>query len=170
MRNRLPADDELVGLYHAGLSDREIAEMYGVTVQGVNRRWRKMGMSRLSPENHRVNDLIRVRWTIRSSKDSDSHHAAHPSKALRAWLRWRLGDKTLSREQVQLGRAWADELRERGEVLCYNRDIEGGWYYRRRTPEDGQRVIDWPDSLNYPDKELVALLELPAETSAPQPA
>lgn len=170
MRNRLPADDDLVDLYHQGLSDREIADMFGVTVQAVNKRWRKMGMSRLTPENHRVNDLIRFRWNVYYTKDSDSHHAPDASKALRVWLRRRLGDKELSQDQVAMAERWERGLRERSEVLCYVEGEGGGWYYRPRRPQDGQRVIDWPDSLNYPDRELVDLLDLPQEPATHQPA
>lgn len=159
MPSKLPSDDVLMDLYHEGLSDREIAELYHCTYQAVNKRFHKMGVARLSPENTRVNALIRHRWgNIYYSQGSDSHHAADPSKALRVWLRRRLGDKTLTPNQVHMAERWERTLRERNEVLCYGSE---GWFYRPRRTRDGRRAIDWPSQLGSPDRELFDLLNLP---------
>jgi hypothetical protein len=165
MASKLPSDDVLMDYYHEGLTDREIATLHHCTVQAVNKRFHKMGVTRLSPENTRVNALIRHRWPgIYYSQESDSHHAADASKALRVWLRRRLGDKTLTKNQVGMADRWERGIRERNEVLCYGPE---GWSYRPRKKKDGQRVIDWPESMHYSDKALVELLDLPTEVPAP---
>lgn len=165
MPSKLPSDDVLMDYYHEGMTDREIADLHHCTVQAVNKRFHKMGVTRLSPENTRANALIRHRWPdIYYSQDSDSHHAADASKALRVWLRRRLGDKTLTAKQVGMADRWERGLRERNEVLYYSSE---GWFYRARRPKDGQRVIDWPANMSYSDKELVNLLDLPSEVASP---
>lgn len=159
MRNRLPSDRELLELVEEGLTDRDIAEMYGVTVQAVNKRLRKLGVNRRSQGMLRTNALINHRWTVYVSTDADSHHHAYPSKMLRLWLRLQLGDKTVKPEDARMAAAWARELRDRGEVLCYDR--VKGWFYRPRRLTDGKRAIDWPAGLKYHDQGALDALDLP---------
>lgn len=159
----LPSDSILMKLFHQKTTDRELAEIYGVTVQAVNMRIVGLGLRR-RPFSQEANRLITQRWSIKPAKET-SHHKAHAIKALRIYLRKRLGDTDLSAKQVRLADAWETGLRSRNEVLCYDRDTEAGWFYRPRRPEDGRLVIDWPEDMPRPERVDLEALELP-ETPA----
>jgi Zn-dependent peptidase ImmA (M78 family) len=156
----LPPDHELVKLYHRDVSDKEIAKEYGVTVQAVNKRLSKLGLFR-KPISKQVNEALATRWSIWAPKEGTGHHNRYSAKALKVWLRRRLGDDTLSKAQLLLAERWERRLREHNEVLCYDPDTVDGWYYRPRTPQDGNRVIDWPKAIPFPDERFRRALELP---------
>jgi hypothetical protein len=161
---KLPPDPVLLKLVRSGLSNSEIARLYGVTPQAVSKKVLALGIRRL-PVSDEVNAGLRQRWgDIYSNPSSDSHHLTHPAKALKIWLRYRLGDSKLSQDQVSLAKAWIRGLSERDEVLCYDRDHPGGWYYRPRTPADNRLIVDWPESIPFPDERWRKALELPALT------
>ncbi|MEU5166808.1 hypothetical protein [Streptomyces mutomycini] len=157
-------DPLLVKLFHTGSSDKEIAERYGISVQAVSKRRMKLGLIR-KPVSRQVNEALAERWKIWSPKEGTGHHNAYSAKALKVWLRMRLGDDSLSEKQLDLAEQWERRLRERDEVLCYDPDAPEGWLYRPRKPRDGCRVIDWPSGLPYPSEEFKRALDLP-----PQPA
>src|SRR5690606_26025691 len=99
-------DALLVKLYHLGKSDAEIAEEYEITVQAVNKRLNKMGLTRRTKPNRQVNEWLAYRWDIKASKvgGPDSHHQRYSAKRLKVWLRMRLGDDTLSdRQRLRVG-------------------------------------------------------------------
>ncbi|AWN05279.1 immunity repressor [Streptomyces phage Ibantik] len=153
-------DAILVKLFHLGRTDNEIAGTYGITKQAVSKRRLKLGLER-KPVSQQVNGYLAHRWAIWAPQEGTGHHNQHSAKALRAWLRWRLGDTSLSKQQLHLAQAWAEGLQERGEVLCYNPDLEEGWYYRPRRESDGRRAIDWPEDLPFPDEKFKRALDLP---------
>lgn len=158
-------DALLVKLYHLGKSDAEIAEEYEITVQAVNKRLNKMGLTRRTKPNRQVNEWLAYRWDIKASKvgGPDSHHQRYSAKRLKVWLRMRLGDDTLSDRQRLEAQQWERRIRTEGLVLCYDRDRPEGWYYRLRLPSDGRLVIDWPEGLPFPDERFKRALELPYE-------
>lgn len=158
----LPTDAVLVKLFHLGVPDRKIAEDYGVTVQAVNKRMVKLGLYR-KPVSRQVNEYLAHRWKIYTTQGADSHHLRYSAKALKVWLRRRLGDDKLSAKQLKMADQWENRLRERGEVLCYDPATDGGWYYRPREERDGCLVIDWPESLPFPDDKFRKALQLPRE-------
>jgi hypothetical protein len=159
-------DQVLVKLVKLGKTDKEIAEMYDITVQAVNKRLVAMGMQRRTKPNQQVNDYLRYRWEIRATQGNDSHHNRYSAKALKVWLRRQLGDETLSMKQRVMADQWERRMRSSNEVLCYDPDRSDGWYYRPRTPEDGRLVIDWPESIPFPDERFRKALELPPEPPA----
>jgi hypothetical protein len=158
----LPPDHELAKLYHRDVSDREIAERYGVTVQAVNKRLSAMGLFR-KPISKQVNEALAARWTIWAPKDGTGHHNRYSAKALKVWLRRQLGDDTLSKAQLDMADRWERRLRRDNLVLCYDPNTESAWYYRPRTPQDGKLVIDWPKHIPFPNERFKRALELPAE-------
>jgi len=160
---KLPPDPLLLKLVRSGLSNKEIARRYGVSHQAVSKKVRALGMRR-RPVSDEVNAGLRQRWDIYSNPGKDSHHSRHSAKALKAWLRYRLGDPKLSDKQLTLAKTWIRELRERDEVLCYDRDLPDGWYYRPRRPEDDRLIVDWPADLPFPDERFRKALELPTDS------
>ncbi|MFE4692917.1 hypothetical protein ACFRH6_23055 [Streptomyces sp. NPDC056749] len=154
---KLPTAAELKKLFDQGWTDRQLAEAYGVTVQAVNKRRQRITGGVL-PVAQRVNAGLALRWKIYTTRGNDSHHVQHASKSLRAFLRRQLGDAELSSQQLALAARFEHRLRSAQTVLCYGPD---GWAYRPRTTADGRRVIDWPDSVPYPDDPgFVAALDL----------
>ncbi|MEU9258990.1 hypothetical protein AB0D68_10950 [Streptomyces sp. NPDC048212] len=156
-------DPLLVKLFHTGSTDKEIAEEYGISVQAVSKRRMKLGLIR-KPVSRQVNDGLSWRWErIWSPKEGTGHHNAYSAKALKVWLRMRLGDTSLSAKQQELARQWENKIRASNQVLCYDPDTPEGWFYRPRKPEDGRRVIDWPKHLPYPSEGFKKALDLPPE-------
>lgn len=150
----------LVKYFHQGKSDKWIADQFHITVQAVSERRVKLGLVR-KPVSRQVNDYLATRWNIWSPKEGAGHHNAHSAKALKVWLRLRLGDPNLSDRQKEIAQMWENRLRDRDVVLCYDPDPKKGWSYRPRTSRDGRRVIDWPEDLPFPDEKFKRALELP---------
>jgi hypothetical protein len=158
-------DAILVKLFHLGKTDREIADQYGVTVQAVSKRRVKLDLIR-KPVSRQVNEWLATRWQVFSPQEGTGHHNRYSAKALRVWLRRRLGDDTLSAKQIDMADRWERRLRREGTVLCYDPTTEEGWYYRFRTKADNRLVIDWPRDLPFPDERFRRALELPLEGAA----
>lgn len=156
---KLPSDSVMIKNFHLGVTDKELAEQYEVTIQAVSKRMVKLGLRR-KPIAERVSAGINARWgRIETHRYGKSHHKAWPGKMLRAYLRSRLGDEQLRRYQVEEASAWVGSMADR--VLGYNPDVPEGWYYRPREPRDGRLVVDWPTEIPFPDEEFRRALELP---------
>lgn len=157
-------DEDLIEQYHAGLNDREIGDLFGVTRQAVQLRRKKLRLER-NPVWRKVNELVKYRWDIYITPDKDSHNRQWPIMRLREWLRYRYGDGSLSPQQLHLSRSWVIERIERDEVLCYDMHKTQPWYYRPRRPEDGRLLIDWPADLPFPNRRARQALEVPEDLS-----
>jgi hypothetical protein len=155
-------DALMVKHFHTGQTDKQIAEQYNISVAAVSKRRMKLGLIR-KPVSRQVNEALAERWKIWAPKTGTGHHNAYSAKALKVWLRLRLGDDSLSEKQRDLAAQWERLLRERNEVLCYDPDTPEGWYYRPRTVDDERRVIDWPEELPYPSEGFKRALELPPQ-------
>jgi hypothetical protein len=156
-------DATLVKLFHLGRTDKEIAKDYGITPQAVSKRRVKLTLRRQEVVD-KVAEGLAARWTVFTVPTAESHHSRHSARALKVWLRRRLGDDKLSPAQIKLADQWERNLRRRNAVLCYDPSTKDGWFYRPRTPADGQRVIDWPADLPFPDEQFRRALELPPES------
>lgn len=161
----LPSDHELVKLFHLGRTDASIAHQFGVSVQAVNKRFQKLGLARRTTPTQQAKELLEYRWgRVRWNQDETrSHHNRYSAKALKVWLRRRLGDDTLSSQQVTMAERWERRLKREETVLCYNPDSEEGWFYRPRNGSRDRYVIDWPEDLPFPDQKIKRALELPNE-------
>jgi len=159
-------DHLLVKHFHAGMTDQEIAKLYGISVQAVAKRRMKPNLRLVrNPISREVNEYLAYRWKIWAPKEGTGHHNSYSAKALKVWLRRRLGDQTLSVQQLDMADQWERRLRSSKEVLCYDPDRPEGWYYRPRVwRRDGMRVIDWPEDLPFPDERFREALELPKES------
>lgn len=157
-------DPVMVKLFHRGWTDQRIADEYGISPSAVGQRRRRLGLYP-KPTSNRVNEGLSRRWNIWSAKEGTAHHNLHSAKALKVWLRLQLGDTSLSPKQVRTAQVWVRQLMERDEVLCYDPSTKEGWFYRPRTDEDRELLIDWPRDLPFPDEEFKRALELP--TSPP---
>ncbi|MFM9367576.1 hypothetical protein [Streptomyces sp. Da 82-17] len=161
---KLPTDGVLRKLFQLGQTDAEIADEYGVTVAAVNKRMVLMGLRR-KPIATRVTEEINRAWDVKSEAGAASHHNKRPIQGLKYYLRQQLGDK-LSPTQEKHMNQLLKRLERENAILDYDRDSVDGYVFRERRPEDGRRVMRWPDGVELPDEEFRAALELPQPEQA----
>ncbi|MFE8916866.1 hypothetical protein [Streptomyces globisporus] len=152
-------DYQMTKLYHAGVTDAQIAEMYGISVSAVGARRRRLNLPRKRIAQQ-VNEALISRWGVIPDK---SHHIEHTAKALKTYLRMRLGDSSVSASQRRTTDSWVERLKKRDVVVCYDPERVGGWYYRPRVASDERRVADWPASIPFPSVEFKRALDLPED-------
>ncbi|MFJ3084378.1 hypothetical protein ACIPJG_32125 [Streptomyces halstedii] len=150
--------------FYMGLTDQQIADQFHISRQAVAKRRVEQNLRRI-PVSTYVNKSLGLIWNIKSAQEGYAHHNAHEGKALKAFLRMQLKDPKLSEGQQELALQWANNLRRKERVLCYDRNTDKGWYYRPRTEADGARVIDWPKEVPFPDEKFKRALDLPADPS-----
>ncbi|MER6912250.1 hypothetical protein ABT354_11300 [Streptomyces sp. NPDC000594] len=160
---KLPSDAELVKLFHLGADDKALAEEYGVTVQAVNKRFVNLGL-RKKPAALRANELVRSIWDVKTSREGPSHHNAYTVKALKVYLRSRLGDTGLSQTQQREAEWLIGRLVRDNTVVTY--DPENGWQYAPREPADGRMIVRWPAGKELPKEDLRQALTLPEPPEA----
>ncbi|MFE9455969.1 hypothetical protein [Streptomyces californicus] len=159
--SKLPSDAEMTKLFVLGkLSNTEIAQMYEVTPQAVDKRWRKLGLER-RPITNQANDLIARVWKIKTVQGAGSHHTLSPIMYLRVWLRMRLGDKGLSARQKRDALSFERRIRRDNVVLAYDPGTEKGWSWEPREPKDDRLVIRWPEGEARPPADELIMFRLP---------
>ncbi|MFD7015906.1 hypothetical protein [Streptomyces sp. NPDC059928] len=164
---KLPTDAEMAKLFHLGVTDAEIAQEYDVTVQAVNKRFVKMQLRR-KPIALRVNELVKSVWDVKTSRTGPSHHNAYILKNLKVYMRVQLGDTASEAQRREadwlIGRLIRDDV-----VIDYDADTEHGWAYVPRKPQDGRRIIRWPEGKELPEADLQRAMELPDTEGSPKP-
>ncbi|MGW1867935.1 hypothetical protein ACWCPS_20490 [Streptomyces mauvecolor] len=157
---KLPSDAELAKLFHLGVTDADIAEQYGATVQAVNKRLVRMEL-RKKPIAVRVNELVKSIWPdIKTSRSGPSHHNAYILKNLKVYMRVQLGD-TVSETQRREADWLIGRLVRDGVVIDYDPASDEGWAYVRRESTDGRRIVRWPAGKELPEGDLQNAMELP---------
>ncbi|MEV6551761.1 hypothetical protein AB0M57_24025 [Streptomyces sp. NPDC051597] len=164
---KLPTDAEMTKLFHLGMTDAELAEEYDVTPQAVNKRFVKMKLRR-KPIALRVNELVKSIWDVKTSRTGPSHHNAYILKNLKVYMRVQLGD-TASEAQRREADWLIGRLIRDGAVIDYDADTESGWLYVPRKPEDGRRILRWPEGRELPEEDLQRAMELPSTEDSPRP-
>ncbi|MEV8022510.1 hypothetical protein AB0O76_40705 [Streptomyces sp. NPDC086554] len=101
-----------------------------------------------------MNELIP--WDVKTTKGvaqagETSHHNTYPCKLLRAYMRTRLGDETITASNRTDASRFEARLRQKKLVLDYDR--EKGFSYEPRTKEDKNFVLRWPADVPLPDSE-----------------
>ncbi|GGX08260.1 hypothetical protein [Streptomyces noursei] len=144
MEKLLPDFNTLVRLSQRGLSDDEIGKRYGTTGQAVNKAL-VLGDYRRTTTVKLVNELIP--WDVKTTKGvaqagETSHHNTYPCKLLRAYMRTRLSDETITEANKTDAARFEARLRRQNVVLDYDR--EKGFSFVPRTPEDKNFVLRWP--------------------------
>ncbi|MFD5697856.1 hypothetical protein [Streptomyces lasiicapitis] len=153
MEKRLPDFNTLVRLSQRGLSDDAIGKRYGTTGQAVNKAL-VLGEYRRTTTVKLVNELIP--WDVKTTKGvaqagETSHHNTYACKILRAYMRTRLKDETITEANRTDAARFEARLRRQNVVLDYDR--QKGFFYVPRTPQDGDRVIRWPADQPLPENE-----------------
>ncbi|MFF1908634.1 hypothetical protein [Kitasatospora sp. NPDC058218] len=155
---QLPSDAEMSKLFALGVSDRDIADKYGVTTQAVSWRWKKLGLQRNAIIDE-VSELVGSVWSVVSHPGAGSHHKTSKAQSLRYYLRVRLGDKELSDRNLATAASFEKTMRRRGHVLDYSR--EDGFFFVPRTPDDEDFIIRWPRDKVRPVGEESDIWRLP---------
>jgi hypothetical protein len=159
---KLPENPELLKLYRNGLSDKEIAERFDVTVQAVNKRLDAMGIKR-QPFSTQVRIILEAAWPAKETQRS-KFIGRNRARDLYAFLRRQLGDKGLTPNQLAQAERFERVLREENAVLDFQPDQpEEPWVFVPRTPQDGSRVIRWPEGRELPTGKALKALELPKQ-------
>ncbi|MGJ3559617.1 hypothetical protein ACR6C2_16725 [Streptomyces sp. INA 01156] len=156
---KLPDDEILLGLYREGLSDKQIAQMYGVTFQGVNYRLGKLGIQRF-PEKNTAAAIFEAAYPANESRRSDYIHL-NRARELFAFMRWRLGDRKLTAKQVSVAKKFAAYVEEHDVVLSLVPTSKAPWVWLPREPTDGRLVLRWPAGRELPKGPHLAAITLP---------
>ncbi|MBT2383883.1 hypothetical protein [Streptomyces sp. ISL-11] len=144
----LPSIVKLLELYDGGMSQPDIAARYGVSKQAVSKV-----MAPYMAQTNAKKVAALIPWQMVDGH----HHKAYVAKCVKALMRRRLMDDTLTDAQMK----WADRIarRLRDEVLDYDPATTEGWLFRAREETDGQLFFRWPA-----DRDLPAPADLPLIT------
>ncbi|MCZ4119026.1 hypothetical protein O3X23_06400 [Streptomyces sp. H39-S7] len=150
--------------YALGKGNVEIADAYGVTPQAVHYRFDKLGIKR-RPLTTQANELIGKVWKIGTTPDTIAHHGLSAIQYLRVWVRYRLGDDTLSSAQLNNAMNFGRRLQRDGTVLQYRSTDPKPFSYVPRLPADGRLVVRWPSGHPKPPGAGLEALELPSDVA-----
>ncbi|MEU1353871.1 hypothetical protein ABZ410_08195 [Streptomyces cinnamoneus] len=152
----LPPVETLLDLYYnKKLSQVQIAEKFGVTKQAVS-----SAMSAYMTETPAEKVASLIPWEMADG----AHNRKYESKRVKAIMRRRMMDTTLSEQQ----RKWAAGIARRlqGEVLLYDPTSPDGFKWDERTQGDGRLFFRWPTDKVLPtlDEDLrLITIKSPAE-------
>lgn len=144
---QLPDTETLKSLRRQGWTYMDIANEYGVTKGAVYLQLQQGKATKARPNYKHL-----IPWTVRTD-----HAYAHPVMMLRLLGRRQNGD-ALPEVKGRMLDKWLKEIREADVVVCYHPDMipnaaspkTGGWYYSKRKPEDGDRLIRYTETAKAP--------------------
>lgn len=129
----LPSGADLYALTMKGMTQREIAELYGATEHSV---WQKLTNYRRGPGRPQLSHAEYIPWKVLKK-----HDTLYPAKQLRALSRRNQGQELSVTAERELTR-WLENLDRNNLVIDYDRDK--GWLKVPRIPEDGDGYIRRP--------------------------
>lgn len=156
---KLPDNETLLRYYREGLTNAQIAEAYGVTHQAVTFRFTKMGIER-KPEKNTATAIIEAAFPSSEIRRSD-YTQFNRARQLFSFIRWRLGDETLSERQVASAKKLATHELTNGVVLALDVESKPPWVWLPRTPADGRLILRWPDGRELPKGPHLKAITLP---------
>lgn len=156
---KLPDNDKLMRYYREGISDKQIAETYDVTVQAVNNRYKKMGIEK-KPWSNTATAIVDAAWPAAELGRSRFTHL-NRARELYSFIRWRLGDDTLTERQLSRVRHFAQYSQENEVVLTLDPESETPWIWVPRTADDGRLVMRWPEGRELPVGPHLEAISLP---------
>lgn len=149
-------------LYRGGMTDKEIAALFDVTPQAVNKRFKLIGVRR-APYKVIVTEILESIWPADDYNRPAFSHLSR-AKSLYVYLRKRLGDDSLSPRQVKEAILFERGIRERNVVLHLDPLWDQPWQYVAREECDGLLVVRWPpdsERLTGPYLEALCLPDEP---------
>ncbi|MEU6765891.1 hypothetical protein ABZ916_25650 [Streptomyces sp. NPDC046853] len=165
---KLPDNDVLRGLFRDGLTDKQIAAAYGCSIAAVNARFQKMGLQR-KPFSNTATAILEAGWPAKEFSRSRFNNQ-NTARTLYAFLRWRLGDPTLTTQQLARVRVLASRMEAKGTILELAWDEEGEqpWTFVPRKESDGRLVVRWPEGRELPKGPHLDAITLPPVASETQ--
>ncbi|MFB9346148.1 hypothetical protein ACFFUA_01510 [Streptomyces heliomycini] len=158
---KLPDNDTLRKFYRDGISNKEIAAAFDVTIQAVNWRLSKMGLQR-KPETFTATAILEAAYPTSKDFKRSEFTQLQRARELFCFIRWRLGDKTLSDRQLHMAERFCDYSRARDVVLALDPAQEKSpWVWLPREPADGQLVLRWPADREKPKGAHLEAISLP---------
>ncbi|MGW7284783.1 ImmA/IrrE family metallo-endopeptidase [Streptomyces sp. NPDC054847] len=157
---KLPDNDTLRELYQKGLSDKSIAQRYGVTVQAVNWRLARMGIRRM-PYSFMATEILQAAYPTSVGFRRSHYTQLNRGRELFSFIRWRLGDPTLSERQLHMAKRFAEYSHERNVVVSLDVSAEVPWVWLPRVSSDGRLVIRWPAGQERPGAAHLQAITLP---------
>ncbi|MFF4557179.1 hypothetical protein [Streptomyces sp. NPDC001422] len=158
---KLPDNEALRSLVNRGFSNAQIAEMYDVTVQGVNFRLSNMGIQR-KPWSNTATAIMEQAWPSAETGRS-KHTNSNAARRLWAYVRYRLGDPQLSERQKSDAVKFQAYVEKHAVVLHLDSSREvSPWVFVPRMPADGRLVIRWPEGREKPLGAHLEAISLPA--------
>lgn len=161
---KLPDNETLRRFFREGRSDKEIAKAFDCSVQAVNLRYSAMGMER-KPYSNTAAAILETAWP-RDEFDRGKFSRFNRARDLTSFIRWRLGDDTLTPRQLERASRFAHVLERDQVVLAIDWTQENPWVYVPRKPSDGRLVVRWPEGRELPKGPHLEAISLPA-ASAP---
>ncbi|MEU4492609.1 hypothetical protein AB0F96_03855 [Streptomyces sp. NPDC023998] len=145
--------DNLTLLKHnaAGMTEPEMAKLYGVSQQAV--AWRLNGLG-VYKKGRKAPVMSLLPWDISAHPDKKRLSNQNSFAGLRSFLRKKFGEELSDRAEIDL-RAFLRHL-EAGEVLTF--DEGQGFIYVPRSSEDGNLAIRWPEGHEKPDSRALGML------------
>ncbi|KIE24711.1 hypothetical protein LK08_22740 [Streptomyces sp. MUSC 125] len=161
---KLPDNEVLRQHYYAdGLSDKQIATMYGCTVQAVNQRFGSMEPPiQRKPWTNKATAILEAAFPTRPGFKRSEYTHLHRARSLYAFMRWRLGDPTLSARQVGDAQRFARYARDNHVILGFDPERrENPWQWLPREDSDGDLLLRWPAGREMPKEPHLKAITLP---------
>ncbi|MCF3100951.1 MarR family transcriptional regulator [Streptomyces roseoverticillatus] len=152
----LPSVEVLLELYYGEKLDQvQIAEKFGVSKQAVS-----AAMSGYMTKTPAEKVASLIPWEMADG----AHHRKYESKRVKALMRRRMMDTTLSVQQRKWAAGIAQKLQD--HVLLYDGKSPDGFKWDDRAASDGQFFFRWPQGVELPTAEndlSLIMIKLPAE-------
>jgi hypothetical protein len=164
---KLPDNETLRRYFREGLTDKEIAQAFGCSVQAVNMRFTQIGLER-KPFANVAAAILEAAWP-RDEFDRSKFSRFNRVRDLSSFIRSRLGDPTLTEKQLHRAERFAANLELNGLILTLDWSKENPWVFAPREPSDGRLVIRWPEGRELPKGphlEAISLPPAPAEAES----
>lgn len=163
---KLPDNDTLRRYFREGLSDKQIANAFGCSVQAVNVRFVAMGIER-KPYSNTAAAILEAGWP-REEFDRNKFTRFNRARDLATFIRWRLGDPDLTDRQHERVEKFTRNLERNDFVLAIDWAKDNPWVYVPREPRDGRRVIRWPEGRELPRGPHLEAITLPPVPVEPE--
>ncbi|MFJ9234370.1 hypothetical protein ACIRJ3_05220 [Streptomyces anulatus] len=165
---KLPDNETLRRFFREGLTDLEIAEAYGCSPQAVNARYGVLMKEPRKPWSNTASAILEAAWP-RAEFNRDKFTHFNRARDLATFIRWRLGDPTLTEKQLLRARNFTRYQRRNGVVLALDWEKDKPWVYVPREPSDGELVIRWPEGRELPRGPHLEAISLPPPWTAATP-
>ncbi|NEC21165.1 hypothetical protein [Streptomyces parvus] len=163
---KLPDNVTLRRLFREGLTDLQIAKAYGCTPAAVNARYGIVMNEPRKPWSNTASAILEAAWP-REEFERQKFTRFNRARDLTTFIRWRLGDPTLTERQLLRARNFTKHQKRNGVVLTLDWSKDNPWVFLPREPSDGELVIRWPEGRELPKGPHLEAISLPPTLDGP---